>query len=467
MSIRGKVLLFLVAVFNMIYNAFLPLHPDEAYYWVWSKKLQLSYFDHPPMIAYLIKLFTLFNESEFMIRLVAVACMTIAIFFIYKLAKGLFSERVAELTLLLFLFLPLTQIGYQIVTPDSPFILFWSLTIYLFYRGVFKKENTSLYLAGVTAGLMLLSKYPGVLLLASLFFFLLFSPYRKLLLKKEIYLALALSAIIFLPVVIWNVQHDWVSFKFQLNHGLGQEKVFDPGSLGDFLGAQAGVVNPFFFLPLLYFSIRHFKKNLLDEKLAFLFWPFAFTFLFFTYGASFTKSEANWTAPAYITGVVLLAYWLDQVNKRWICYVGIVLTIVLLALVKFPEIFPFLPPNAVIKSQLYGYDAIFKEGSKYVEDKDMVVLSDRYQNASEAWYYLKGKPQAHILTPARVSNYDYWRKELDKEKIEKAVYFGEEDNEDNLKKIFAKVELVDVLKYQNRFIQREFKVYKCYNYKGE
>jgi len=463
MSNRAKILLFIVTVFNMIYNAFLPLHPDEAYYWVWSKKLQLSYFDHPPMIAYLIKLFTLFNQSEFMIRLVAVVCMTIAIYFIYKLAKELFNERVAEITLLLFLFLPITQIGYGIVTPDSPFILFWTLTVYLFYRGIFKRENSFLYLAGVTAGLMLLSKYPGVLLLASFFFFLLFSRYRDILVKKEVYLAFLLSIIVFLPVIIWNAQHDWVSFKFQLSHGLGKEKVVDLHSLGDFLGAQAGIVNPIFFLSLLFFAIRNIRDNLTKEKLAFLFWPFAFTFLFFAYGSLFAKSEANWTVPAYITGIILLAYWVDKLKNKWLYYLGIALTIILLMLVKFPEVFPFLPAQAVMKSQFYGYDVLFKEGSKYIKDKNAVILSDRYQNASEAWYYLEGKPPVYILTPARVSNYTYWKDELNKEQIKEAVFFGEEDNLEELKKIFERVELVDVLKYDNRFIHREYKVYKCYN----
>lgn len=463
MSFRATILFVFMVIYNMVYNAFLPLHPDEAYYWVWTKHLQLSYFDHPPMIAYLIKLFTLWGSSEFAIRLVAVVCMSLAIWFIYQLALRLFSERVAEITLLIFFFLPITQIGYGIVTPDSPFILFWSLTIYCLYVGIFEKQKHFIYLSGITAGLMLLSKYTGVILFPGVLLFLLFSKYRNLLAKKDIYLAFLLAIVIFSPVLIWNAQHDWASFRFQFSHGLGEEKGLDFGLLGSFLGAQAAIVNPIFFLALFYYAFRYISDNLEDERLSFLFWTFIFTFGFFAYGALFKKSEANWTVPAYITGVILLSFWLERFKQRWIYYTGVFLTLVLVLMVKFPEVFPFLPDKAVVKSQCMGYDVLFKEGSKYVEDPKVVILSDRYQNASEAWYYLKGQREVYILTPSRISNYDYWKEGLDVKKIKKAVFFGEDDNQAELEKLFKEVKLVDTLHYKNNYVEKEYKVYLCRN----
>jgi len=141
------------------------------------------------------------------------------------------------------------------------------------------------------------------------------------------------------------------------------------------------------------------------------------------------------------------------------------LTIILLVLVKFPEFFPFLPPSVVPKSQLYGYDVIFKEGSKYIRDKEVIVLSDRYQNAAQAQYYLEGKPKVYMLTFHRPSNYTYWQEELKGKKIKEAIFFDQGDNQEQMKQFFARVELLDVLRYENRFVQREYKVYRCLGYK--
>ena len=92
------VFLFFIIVINLLYNFSLPLHPDEAYYWVWSQNLQLSYYDHPPMVAYLIKLFTMFSDSEWTIRLVSVTATSSAAWMIYLLARKMFSVKVAELS---------------------------------------------------------------------------------------------------------------------------------------------------------------------------------------------------------------------------------------------------------------------------------------------------------------------------------------------------------------------------------
>ena len=81
-----KVLLLFIGIvlLHLVFNSKLQIHFDEAYYWVWSQNLQLSYFDHPPMIAYLIKLTTLFSNSIFCIRLVSVFCGSVTIIFIFK-----------------------------------------------------------------------------------------------------------------------------------------------------------------------------------------------------------------------------------------------------------------------------------------------------------------------------------------------------------------------------------------------
>ncbi|MDD5203630.1 MAG: glycosyltransferase family 39 protein, partial [Sulfurimonas sp.] len=119
------IILFL-AIFSAIYNAFLPLHGDEAYYWMWSHHLQSGYYDHPPMIAYLIYLTNFISESQWGVRLVNVFSFSIAALYIFKLSSEMFDEHIALNAVIIFSSLILVHAGYIITTPDSPLILFWT-----------------------------------------------------------------------------------------------------------------------------------------------------------------------------------------------------------------------------------------------------------------------------------------------------------------------------------------------------
>ncbi|MHB1458340.1 MAG: glycosyltransferase family 39 protein, partial [Armatimonadota bacterium] len=430
---------------------------------VWSRHLELSYFDHPPMVAYFIRLTTLFSQSEFAIRLTAVICMTIAAWVLYKLALKLFDERIADISLLIMMFLPVTQAGYLIVTPDSPLVLFWSLTLYCIYTALWEEKRNYFIWAGICAGLLLLSKYTGILLIPAVFIFLLLSRFRTELTKKDIYITLFLAFLIFAPVVIWNAQHEWISFRFQLTHGMGGEKEYSLKHLGDFLGGQAFVANPIFMLAMLFYAIRYAKVNFRDERLLFLVLPFLFTFAFFLYGGLSKKSEANWAVPAYLTGTILLAYWISKYNRRWISYSGIALTVIMIVLMKFPEAIPGLHGKLVMKRQFMGYKEIFREGMKYTRQPGTIILSDSYQNASEARYYMGKEQEVYILSPKRISMYDFWKQDIENQHLKEAIYFGADENLPGLRNYFTSIKLIDTLRFQNKYIEREIRVYRCSN----
>ena len=84
--------LFIILI-NLILNGRFQLHYDEAYYWAFSQNLSLSYFDHPPMIAYLIRLFSIFGHSEFSVRLVGLVTTIITVLMMYSLAKRMFGQK--------------------------------------------------------------------------------------------------------------------------------------------------------------------------------------------------------------------------------------------------------------------------------------------------------------------------------------------------------------------------------------
>ncbi|ACL70631.1 ArnT family glycosyltransferase [Halothermothrix orenii] len=465
MTKKARIIYSVVVGFSALYNFTLPLHPDEAYYWVWSRNLQLSYFDHPPMVAYLIKMMTLLGQHEFVIRLVSVFCVAGAAYLVYRLAEDMFNSRVAEISLGVFLFMPLVQSGFIVVTPDSPLVFFWTLTFYCFYNYVFREKRKYIYLAGIAAGMLLLSKYTGVLLLGSLFFYLTFSKKRKLFKRPELYAAGVLALLVFLPVIIWNYQHGWASFKFQFSHGVADKKVFNPSALGEFIASQVMVFNPVFATGFLILFIKNIKDVIKNKYLYLLTWPFAFTLLFFVYNSAFKKAEANWAGPAYITAAIILAYWIDKHKLKKFFIAGLIMAIFLIIVMRFPEFIPGYPEQAVLKKDFYGHNFIYSEASQYLGPG--IILSDSYQNASEAQFYLKGRPEVYIITQTRYSNYNLWSKEV-KENIEngeikEAIYIGASDKKDELLTYFDDVYLLDRIKYNGRFVQRLFYVYRCYN----
>jgi len=114
---------FLIAIFGIFssfYNLTLELHPDEAYYYIWSKDLELSYYDHPPMIAIFDKIFTFFSNGVFFIRLNSVFCTIGSAFFIYLLAKKIYNQKIGFFAVVIYLTLPIIQGAITISTIVKP-----------------------------------------------------------------------------------------------------------------------------------------------------------------------------------------------------------------------------------------------------------------------------------------------------------------------------------------------------------
>ena len=189
---------------------------DEAYYYSYSLRPSLSYFDHPPFVGFLAGLFpTIIGiANHFTIRLGAILLFSLAGLMLYQFAKKLVSEDEAFFTYLLFNITPLFSLGAgTMILPDSGLVFFWILSLWILQKLFFKNHDTfSMWiLGGLLAGLAMLSKYHGVLLILSLFMYILFY-HRKLLISLKPYSYVIISLIVFLPVIIWNLKYNFISF---------------------------------------------------------------------------------------------------------------------------------------------------------------------------------------------------------------------------------------------------------------
>ncbi len=452
----------LIVLINAYFNANLDLHYDEAYYWVWSQNLSLSYFDHPPMVAYMIWLFHFLGRSEFFVRLPALVCMVITAIYMYKLANKMFNQKVAEITLLLAISWPMLEgVGF-IMTPDSPLVMFWTLTVYCFYVGVFENKVSNIYFAGIFAGSALLSKYTALLVFPGLFLFLLTSKdYRNILAKKDVYLAFILSIIVFTPVIIWNYQHQWVSFLFQINHGTGGDHHISFATLFDYLGAQILITGPCIFLGLVVYLIKFYHKGSFDSRLAFLLWPSLFVFVFFTFCSLFKHMEGNWAAPSYILGIIFLAYMLDITQNKWVYRLSVGLILVIMVVAKEPLYLMPSKINAPWLNVFFGSKQMLNQAKPYIT-ADTIILACDYGGASKVWYYLDNK----VYVPNQfkfVNQYKYWNDRLNYP-INKAVYICDSQTDwENLYAYFKNVKLVASPKFVNRVMSKELYIYEANN----
>ncbi len=249
-SVAILALVLAMVVLRCLVARHMELETDEAYYWLWSRHLAISYFDHPPLIAYLIRLGTaLFGNSVFGVRSMAIVAMVAASALVFALTVILFDDRrLGMLAALWFNMMPHTAFFSIVMYPDTPAMLFWVLCCVALAMVRRSGRGEYWYLAGAAMGLLLLSKYTGVFLLTGIAIWLLASvQMRPWLKRREPYLAGLIALLLFSPVILWNAEHHWASFAKQFGHAFD----FSDGGLGNagtFVGVQALFVSPLIFV---------------------------------------------------------------------------------------------------------------------------------------------------------------------------------------------------------------------------
>lgn len=217
MSRSALAILVVAVVLRIVYISTLPLLAQETYYWNYAAHLDIGYFDHPPLIAWLIAMGQLLlGQTEAGIRLGAFACGLIAIVFIYRFALRLVDKASALMAAALVAALPFFFGAGILATPDAPLIAAWSAALY-FSHGALIMGNRAAWLGvGAAIGIGLLSKYTMALLGLAVFVFVLVDRRSwRWFLTWEPYAGVVLAIAVFTPVIVWNYQHDWASFLFQ------------------------------------------------------------------------------------------------------------------------------------------------------------------------------------------------------------------------------------------------------------
>ena len=427
------------ALVRLVFAAVLPVFPDEAYYWTWSRHLAAGYFDHPPMIAWLIRLGGLFapavnGATPLAVRFGPVVAGLVAGLCTLSLARRLApaGEAAALRASLIITTIPLAAAGLVLATPDAPLLATTALTLYFIVRALLAARDAAgarlawWTLAGIALGLAFSSKYTSILIPVGVAAAVTAHPRLRWQLRTAgPYLACAAATLVFLPVLVWNAHHAWISFAFQVHHGLAAP---DNHAIrkalqreGDFLGGQAGLASPILFVMLVIAAARALRIRRQDSERDAVRFVLAvvtvLSFGLFVYSALRQRVEPNWPSASYIPAIALLASAVATARwERWL-RAGIALAVVLSLLVYVQGVSPVLPvaPARDPVARAFGWDALAR-----ATDSAAITLSDstrartwlgadRYQEASEIAFHAPAHPLTFAVNVAsRPNQYDLW-----------------------------------------------------------
>ena len=404
-------------------NAALPFHPDEAYYWLWSKKLDWGYYDHPPAVAYLLRLFSFFGDSPFAVRLASLSCLLLTFFYLWRLTAAAWDEKVANCATVFFCFLPLAHVGASFVTIDSPLFACWAMALFYGQRALENGGTLDYVLAGAALGFALLSKYTGVLLVPVLALPLLRRPSR--LLSPKPWLALSLAFLVFVPVIVWNARHGWASFAFQWEHGTGSDYVLEPKAFLEFVtGYLLLVATPltaFLAFPGMCLRGNRFANS--ARELIFL--NLLVVLLFFGWKSLFEKMEVNWYGPAIFGTLPYAAFAVVKLGYRRSGIASLALMGILVLLVRVPE-WLRVPPEANLKLRLAYYRPAVEKFMTFRTEGEL-LCANVWNLAAVAEYHLKtggfsvaegierpGRILFHVVKGG-LSSFDFWHQGFDYE----------------------------------------------------
>jgi hypothetical protein len=407
-----------LAVLQWIVGSRIPLDPDESYYWEWSRRLALGYYDHPPAIAYLIRAgTTIFGPTALGVRFVPVLANLGGGLILLLLARRLGGARAGLDAALLVLSLPILAAWLILATPDCPLFLADGLGLYAAVRALEAAPGSRPALgwwlgSGAALGLGLVSKLSAVILPFGILLALLARPdLRRRLAEPGPYLAGLLAALMALPTALGNHAAPLV---FQLRHGFGASRGSPLLQELDFVGGQIGMAGGILFVLLIITVVRSLRES--AEPLRFVLAVAALTTLaVFAVSSLRHRAEANWPLPAYLPAVALLASYPGGPRWRRCLRGGIALGFGMVALGYLQMVTPVFPFQEEMIRRGHGWDdvahrvSIVRGSIAPAQGRRTWLAGNNYQDASRLDFNLPDHPGVFALNlRSRQNQYSNW-----------------------------------------------------------
>jgi 4-amino-4-deoxy-L-arabinose transferase-like glycosyltransferase len=380
------------------------LYADEAYYWLWGQRPGTGYFDHPPMVAWLVRLSSALVPGETGVRLLFLVCGAATVWLTARIAAEVSDRPGAPVvSALLAATAPMMTVTGALALPDAPHLALYALAMWLVLRSTGPEGSSRLWVAaGLAWGLAMLAKYSSALLGPSVLALALLDPATRAGLRtRGPYIGAAAALAVFLPCLAWNVAHDFVSFRFQANHAFAGQQFGK--HLPDYLGAVLAGAGPL----AVFAALRRFARVRRDAtvRLACLaLVPLAVT----TWSALKRPVEANWPAIVYpaLLAAAGAAFAETRRVRIWTglsVAFGLVVTALYASELRHPRLMaPASPPV----ERFRGWPAQAAAISTACGGPETTIVPSNYQVASELAYYAgQRRFEATFLRP---SQFDLW-----------------------------------------------------------
>ena len=426
----NKQIFFLIGFFTLIRLVVAPffgLGVDEAHYVLYAKYLDWSYVDHPPLVGWVhVPIFYLLGTNEFLARLPAIlifaAASYCAYLFILRITQSIRLSLISVLALnCSFMF---NALGLMLL-PDSLLLLFIFLLIFIAERIDNEKKPLDFILLGILFGLMGLAKYTSILLVPPLIIFFLMKKRYDVLFSPYMFLAALIALVMITPVIYWNINHDFISFRYQGGHVFG----FLTTSFRNFiesLAAQFGAYSPFLFIIAFYGFFKALCSQSVYLRLAVLFGGTIMIFFLFT--SFYERTLPHWPSIFYLLFIPVGTCFLLQAKEKWkrnylYFSIGLSLTLMIIAYcaVPFPEnctklvgIFYRIPDYKSPFRDIYGFPEILRQADgilkQNISPAPKAIAASNWTMGSRTMYYNLPYKNEVFVIDNRQDQFDVWQK---------------------------------------------------------
>ncbi len=412
-------LLAALALFRVWFAGRIELQGDEAYYWLWSKHLDIGYYSKGPGIAAIIRIGTVLGgDTERGVRWPAALFASGAGWLLFLIGRRLFDGRVGLAAVVLGATIPLFWAGGFLMTIDPPSVFFWLLAAWLFLRAVEGDGWADWLGAGAAIALGALCKFTAFAQLVSFLLFLVWTRRaRPRPVAARVFAMAAVALLGIVPPLLWNARHGWVTFVHLKERGaLDQPFRADVPELFRFLLGQAAVLSPFYLAAGVLSAIRRpWRSGSGGSAFRFLVSMIVPLPLFYAALSLNGKSEPNWTAPALaLVPVWLAAAWWPSVHLRQrarVAWIGLLLAHAALAVAVHA---------ALLTPAVYGEPPRFRRigGARDLaaqvagfrdSDGRELLIGGNYQTAALLAFYLPDRPRTFVpLGPRPTNQFYFW-----------------------------------------------------------
>jgi hypothetical protein len=496
---RNKLILLIAVstVVRLLTAASVELGNDEVYYWTYAQKLQWNYFDHPPMVAVWIKLFTAalsLEQYELFIRLGSIISCAAATLVLFDTVKKIHSEKAGWYAALLYnASLYAGIIAGLFILPDSPQMLFWCCSLWLLVKISEAPRNTKWWiLFGIATGLCIMSKVHGMFLWFGTGIYIL-AKKREWLRMPQLYLAVLITALIVSPVLLWNIANDFITYRFHSERVAVEEfKVNWTGFATEIFG-QLFYNNPFNVI-ITVAALIATGQRIYSTRAALVIYNFiALPLVCILVAIAFFRNTfPHWSGPAYVTLIPLAAIYIAEKNKKTLLKSALFfIAFILAAGVLLINFFPGTTGKKAIEKlgtgdftlDMFGWkdagrsfaDIRVREIKAGRMNADAPIVSYKWFPAAHEDYYFcrpSGIEMIGLGNMHDLHHYSWMNKwRMPKQNMQQAwCVIPSNENHDAVEKYgywYAKIDsLTTIESYRNRKLARLFFVYRLSGWKG-